>query len=616
MKVLYIDQYFSTHEGVSGTRSYDLAVRLVESGHEVTVLTTTNRYWMPEGHSGGFVHRGRIDGIDVVALGVDYSSLMGRGRRSVSFALFALAGAAVGPFLPGPDVVFASSTPLSVGMPGALISMIRGRPMVFEVRDLWPEAPAALGQIRDGVVLRLLRMLERWIYSKSSRVVALSPGMAEGVRKAGVQSWRISQIPNLCNTELFGADDEMERDAAHYAAGRKVVLYAGAMGPANGLDALPDLAREVKALGGDEVLFVLAGDGPCRPELERRAADESLDNVEFMDPVPRRRMPELFGSCALTLTLFAENPILKTNSPNKLFDSLAAGKPSLVNMSGWTEDLLTAAGAGFRLPTEEPCRAAELLMELLKDDERLKSMGNAARELARGDLNAGKAADRLAGVLQQAIDESAPRPLHQVSKGVLDRAAALAMSIFLSPVLIAIALAIKLDSRGPVLFRLRRAGRYGFPFRPFKFRTMVKDAVHKGAGHNIDEHDERITRVGGLLRRLSLDELPQLADVLLGRMSIVGPRPMLPEQADKLDRLQRRRLAVKPGITGWAQVNGRNAIDWKRRIELDLEYVERFSLWFDLKILWRTIAVVLKGEGLTEDAGTDDPFNVFEEGDD
>jgi lipopolysaccharide/colanic/teichoic acid biosynthesis glycosyltransferase len=179
-------------------------------------------------------------------------------------------------------------------------------------------------------------------------------------------------------------------------------------------------------------------------------------------------------------------------------------------------------------------------------------------------------------------------------------AAALSLA---SPVLLAAVVAIKLESRGPAFYRQRRSGLRGEPFEMLKLRTMVDGAEHIGAGLAVNAGDSRITRVGAFLRRTSLDELPNLVNVLRGEMSLIGPRPTLPAQVEQYSARQRERLAVKPGITGWAQVNGRASLPWSERIELDLYYVEHRSLALDVQILLRTPALVLGGGGLYKGAG-------------
>jgi lipopolysaccharide/colanic/teichoic acid biosynthesis glycosyltransferase len=170
--------------------------------------------------------------------------------------------------------------------------------------------------------------------------------------------------------------------------------------------------------------------------------------------------------------------------------------------------------------------------------------------------------------------------------------------VFFSPVLALALLAIRLESPGSPIYRQRRVGMDGEEFDVLKLRTMVTGAEHIGAGMAIDEGDTRITRVGGFLRRTSLDEIPNLINVLKGDMAIIGPRPTIPVQVAQYSERQRGRLAVKPGLTGWAQVNGRAALPWPERIELDLWYIEHRSWRLDLQILFRTARMVLGGHGL------------------
>jgi lipopolysaccharide/colanic/teichoic acid biosynthesis glycosyltransferase len=187
-----------------------------------------------------------------------------------------------------------------------------------------------------------------------------------------------------------------------------------------------------------------------------------------------------------------------------------------------------------------------------------------------------------------------PRPLSRA----LDVAIAASLLILASPLLAAAAAAIKLESRGPAFYRQRRVGKDGRPFELWKLRTMVPGAEAMGAGIYVLEGDPRITRLGRVLRRLSLDELPNLVNVLKGEMAMVGPRPTIQEQVDRYTERQRRRLEVKPGITGWAQVNGRVSLPWPERIELDVWYVEHRSLWLDLKVLALTVKLLVTGRGL------------------
>ena len=183
-------------------------------------------------------------------------------------------------------------------------------------------------------------------------------------------------------------------------------------------------------------------------------------------------------------------------------------------------------------------------------------------------------------------------------KRALDLVISVPATILTAPIIGVLALAIRLESPGHPIYTQTRAGQDGERFQIYKLRTMVRGAEFTGAGLAIQEGDDRITRAGQFLRRYSLDELPNLWNVLRGEMSIVGPRPTLPVQVDQYTPRQRGRLAVKPGLTGWAQINGRASLPWTERIELDLWYVEHRTLALDLRIIIRTLGMVLSGQGL------------------
>jgi lipopolysaccharide/colanic/teichoic acid biosynthesis glycosyltransferase len=194
--------------------------------------------------------------------------------------------------------------------------------------------------------------------------------------------------------------------------------------------------------------------------------------------------------------------------------------------------------------------------------------------------------------------------LHSRRKRALDLLVAGALGLVAAPVVAVAAVAVRLESRGHPIYRQRRVGFHGHAFEVLKLRTMVSGAEHMGAGLAIDEGDSRITRIGALLRRTSIDELPNLVNVLRGEMSLVGPRPTLQAQVDRYTPEQRRRLDARPGLTGWAQVNGRASLPWPQRIELDLWYLEHASLRLDLRILALSARMAVTGHGLYRgDAG-------------
>lgn len=198
-----------------------------------------------------------------------------------------------------------------------------------------------------------------------------------------------------------------------------------------------------------------------------------------------------------------------------------------------------------------------------------------------------------------------------MTKRGIDIFISLTWLILLSLPFVFIAFAIKLESRGPIFFRQKRAGLNGNVFVIWKFRTMVDGAAKKGLGNQVTKDDARITRTGKLLRALSLDELPQVVNILTGDMSLIGPRPTLVHQVEAYNSHQRRRLEVRPGITSWASVNGRNRLSWEDRIEMDIWYVDNVSLWLDIKILFRTLWVAfVTRDGVYAEDGANDDFGV------
>lgn len=378
MNVLYLHQHFATRDGAGGTRSYEFARMLVQAGHTVTMVAAHRE--------GGGVDRERrqhIDGIELISLGGFYANRLGAIRRAWQFARFAVRASMLRRLPHRPDVVVASSTPLTIGLPGVVLARRFGAPFVFEVRDLWPEAPIQMGFVRSPLLVQVLRLLEHWLYRRAGAVIALSPGMAAGVLAAGTDPARVVTIPNASDLDLFApALRDRTLLEPFGIADRFVAVHAGSMGEANGLDYLLDTAASLQRRGEHDIAIAIAGRGGTRPHLERRVAREGLDNVVFLGSWPRRDLGPLVSSCDACLVIFADRPVLATNSPNKLFDGLAAGLPTIVNSPGWTCALITARDAGRHVDAARPVELADALVQL-RDDPGLRGrQGANARALA------------------------------------------------------------------------------------------------------------------------------------------------------------------------------------------------------------------------------------------
>jgi glycosyltransferase involved in cell wall biosynthesis len=382
MRILYLHQFFITRAGVGGTRSYEFARRFVARGHRVRMVTA----------GGG---RRAVEGIEVEGARGGYSDYVSATavpypRRMLAFARFALAATAAALRGPRPDVVYATSPPLTMALP-ALVAATRWRaPLVFEVRDLWPEAPIQMGALGNRHARRLARALERFVYRRSSRLIALSPGIRDGIASAGVDPERIALVPNASDLDLF--QPGRAGDGGHGF----VVSYFGTMGEANDLSSAVEAARLLA-----DVRFVLMGDGKRRPELERAAPA----NVEFRGPAAsKEEVAALAAESAACLTLFKDVPVLATNSPNKLFDTFAAGRPAIVNMDGWMRELVETNDAGLYVRAGDAHDLAAKLSWLREHPDDAARMGRNARALAEREFDRDVLAERALEVLREAAE--------------------------------------------------------------------------------------------------------------------------------------------------------------------------------------------------------------------
>ncbi|MDI6843783.1 MAG: glycosyltransferase family 4 protein [Anaerosomatales bacterium] len=403
MKILYIHQFFATRESSLGLiRSYEFARRWTAEGHEVTVITSSSR--LPEEFDRKLLSEGVIDGIRVRSVRVRYSNYMSYARRMWSFALFTVGATFLAVTSGKHDVVFATSTPLTVGIPGWVAAALTRTPFVFEVRDLWPEAAIQMGALkRNGLIARAAKRLERFLYRHAKHVIALSPGMAEGVIAEGIPAERVHMVPNSADLDLFypAPKDHEFLASLGVPEGAFVVGYAGAIGPSNAVEEqVPEAARTLHERGRDDIVFVIAGDGKCLPKLKELVA--GLPNVRLVGALPKKDVPVLTRSADVLMTLFADVPILATNSPNKFFDGLASGRPMIVNSNGWTRTLVEENDCGVYVPAGDGIALADALERLSADRERLEEMGRNARRLAEERFSRDDLADQVLAVLKDA----------------------------------------------------------------------------------------------------------------------------------------------------------------------------------------------------------------------
>ncbi|MBL8856707.1 MAG: glycosyltransferase family 4 protein [Planctomycetaceae bacterium] len=387
MKILYFHQHFSTPDGSTGIRSYEMSKRLVAAGHEVTMVCGSYQGGKT-GLDGPFRsgrRSGIVDGIHVIELELAYSNRDGFLKRTLTFLKFALRSVGIALFTKY-DLLFATTTPLTAGIPGIAAWWFRRKPFIFEVRDLWPELPKAMGVIRNPIVLWAMSFLEWLSYFSATRLVGLSPGIVEGIEKRGIPKHRIAMIPNGCDIELFQQTPTPWRPT-DIAADDFMAVFSGTHGIANGLDAVLDAAKVLKARGNTRIKILLIGDGKLKAKLQARAQAEGLDNVVFHPPVGKTKLVGLFAATDLGLQILQNVPAFYFGtSPNKFFDYLSAGLPALTNYPGWVAEMIEANQCGFAVRPDDPEAFADRLEEASRSTE-LKAMGQRALALAKSKFS-------------------------------------------------------------------------------------------------------------------------------------------------------------------------------------------------------------------------------------
>ena len=401
MHILYLHQFFTTREGTGGTRSYEFARHLARAGHDVTMVTAAR---------GDQPRRYDVDGIAVVEVkggSPDYvrATAQSFGRRIAGFGGFAAAATAAAVRLPRPDVVFATSPALTVAVPGLAASRRHRAPLVFEVRDLWPRAPIEMGALRNPAARALARGLEKAAYRGAAHVVALSPGMREGVVAAGVDPGRVTMIPNAADLDLFAPDVDPGELGDRFGDDF-VCSYFGTMGEANDLDQVVRAATVLADRGEQGVTFALMGDGKRRPALEEEVRRRGLPNVALLPAGDKAAAARLAAASDACLTVFKDVPVLATNSPNKLFDTFAAGRAAIVNTGGWQRELVRDNDAGVYVRPGDGEDLAAKVLALRDDPARTAQMGANARRLAEARFDRRDLAEQLRVVLEEAARAS------------------------------------------------------------------------------------------------------------------------------------------------------------------------------------------------------------------
>lgn len=380
-RVLYVSQYFVSADQPGGVRHWQHTRALARAGHEVTVVTSYVQHkerTVPERYRGRRIVREREDGLDVWRT---YST-PGYGRdlrsRIASYCTFAGWSAVAGARAPRPDVVVASSPSLPSAAAAAALARARGARFLLEVRDLWPESAVAMGLIGDPRAIAAARRLEAYCYRRADRIVALTEGIRDGLLDHGVPPGKVVLITNGVDLEVANGVHPV---AAPVPEGAFVAMYVGAHGTYSSLETVLDAAASLR--DAPAVRLVLVGNGDRKPALVEAARRRGLDNVAFVDPVPKREVPSWLARADACMLPYQDNPLFAGALPNKAFDYLGAARPIVAAApAGELTRMVQLAGCGVAVPPEDGAALAGALRDLAADPAGARRMGESGRRYA------------------------------------------------------------------------------------------------------------------------------------------------------------------------------------------------------------------------------------------
>lgn len=362
-----------------------MALAAVNSGHDVTMVCGSYRL-ANTGINHPFINgrrSGLVDGFKVIEFDLAYSNNDNFILRTLSFLKFALRSIRIVLFSQY-DLIFATSTPLTAGIPGVFARWSRGKTFIFEVRDLWPELPKAMGVISNPLILSLMSLLEWVSYRSAHRLIGLSPGICEGICQKGVDESKVQLVPNGCDLNIFGTESSRKCCIEGLSDNDFLAIFTGTHGPANGLDSVLDAAKILNKLKNKKkIKILLIGDGKRKSNLKKRAHDEKIENVIFMDPVPKAELACIMNRANIGMQILANVPAFYFGtSPNKFFDYLASGLPVLNNYPGWIAEIINDYECGYALSPDDPEAFARAIIDASQNSEKLVTMGQNSQRLA------------------------------------------------------------------------------------------------------------------------------------------------------------------------------------------------------------------------------------------
>lgn len=393
MKFVYFYQYFSTPKGAWGTRVYEFTKKWVEEGHEVTVITSI--YSKSDLISNKFLDEQILDGIKVKIVNVKIDNKQKTFKRVLSWLTYTLFAVYYALSLKY-DIVISSSGPITAFIPGIFAKWFRKKKLVLEVRDLWPAGAIEMGLINNKLLQNILYKFEKICYSSSDLIIALSPGMKNNIKRR-FPKVNVHSVTNSANIELFSTSKRIPEKVFL----GKYIIYTGNIGRVNNSIFLFEVAKYLLKKGRKDIQFLLIGDGPLKQTLIESAEHEAISNFKILDLMPKESLVAYLQGAVASVVPLENKPILDTSSPNKLFESLAAGIPVIQTTQGWIKDLLDEEQVGFTIKAGDIEMFADLLIDIFDGRIDMESMKERALILASKLFDKNVLADKMLGYIKQ-----------------------------------------------------------------------------------------------------------------------------------------------------------------------------------------------------------------------
>ncbi len=406
MHILLIHQAFAAIDEPGGTRHYEIAQKLTERGHEVTIITSPVSYLTGKSMRENipWVEKQEAEPGITVVRAYTYPALhRSFVHRVFSFLSFMVSSFFIGLTVKDIDLVWGTSPPIFQSVTAWALARIKRVPFLLEVRDLWPAFAIAVGILQQPILIRASEWLERFLYRHADQVVVNSPGFIDHLHSHG--AIHVELVPNGADTSMFDPQAKGENFRhIHGLADRFIALYAGAHGMSNDLGVM--LAAAEMLIDRDDIILVLLGDGKEKPALQSEARDMALTNLKFIPPIPKKEMPIALAAADACIAILKPIPLYATVYPNKVFDYMAAGRPVVLAMEGVIREVIESANSGIAIPPGDPTPLAEAIIYLADHPQDGIDMGLRGREYNRNHFDRPAQARKFGRIIEKMVDLS------------------------------------------------------------------------------------------------------------------------------------------------------------------------------------------------------------------